>query len=295
MLISTIMKRKLFFGLALVLVAALFCYGCSRSDKSVLANVDEKDTITLGEFNDRITKLPQRYQDVINKNKKAFLDELITDVLLHNEARRKKLYNDKDVQAVIEEAKKKIMIARLLKDEVEDNIVVTESEVKSHYDLNRARFMVPEVLRASHILVNSEGEAREIRKELSGGGNFEDLARARSIDPTSASGGDIGYFAKGQFVPELEEACFKMEPGEISGIVKTQFGYHIIKVTERRPPGLKALNEVRGIVEQSLKRQKQKVLFNEYVARLKEKAKITINNDLLESIREEIPEESSKN
>ncbi|MBL7155547.1 MAG: peptidylprolyl isomerase [Candidatus Omnitrophica bacterium] len=261
--------------------------GCAgRSDKEVLARIDQKSTITLNDFNTRIAKLPKRYQDVINKNKRAFLNELVVDVLLHNEALNKKLDQDKDVESVFEEAKKKILIARLLKDEVEDKTSVREEEITRYYTHNKEKFETPEVRRASHILVKTKEDANDILVELSNGRNFEDLARARSVDPTSKTGGDIGYFAKGQLVPEIEDICFNMDVGEISGVVKTKFGYHIIKLTETKEPRIKELEEVRDSIEQSLRRIKKKEHFAEFVDGLKEKSKITINTDLLDSISE---------
>ena len=262
--------------------------GCSGpSDKDVLARIDRKHTITLAGFTERISKLPKRYQDVINKNKKEFLDEIIIDTLLYNEAVRKKLDRDDDVKKVIREAEKKILIARLLNDEVEEKIIVNEKDISAYYDANKEKFATPEALRASHILVKTEEEAGDILVELSNNRNFEDLARGRSMDPTSKIGGDIGYFTRHQLVPEIEEVCFNMQVGEISGIVKTKFGYHIIKLTERAPPRVKELAEVRDAIEETLKRLKKKVLFNEFVTALKEKAQITVNNNLLETISRE--------
>jgi parvulin-like peptidyl-prolyl isomerase len=93
--------------------------------------------------------------------------------------------------------------------------------------------MVGEV-RASHILVGSEQEANNLLSQLRGGKSFEDLARQHSQCPSGRNGGDLGFFGKGQMVPEFESAAFSMEPGQVSAPVKTQFGYHLIKVTGKR-------------------------------------------------------------
>ena len=191
-------------------------------------------------------------------------------------------------------AKKKIMIARLLQDEVGNKTSVSEEEIAEYYGGNQDQFTTPEVLRASHILVLKEDEAKNILVELSNGRNFEDLARSRSIDPSGKIGGDIGYFTRRQLVPEIEEVCFNMEPGEISGIVRTRFGYHIIKLTERKEPRVKDLSEVHDAIEQALARQKKKKLFTEFVSNLKEKSQITINRSLLDSISEKAPAETTK-
>ena len=187
----------------------------------------------------------------------------------------------------MKEAKKKILIARLLKDEVEDKVKVSEEEIENYYNANKEDFTMPEVLRASHILVKTEKEAKDILSELSKNGNFEDLARSRSVDPTSKIGGDIGYFTRNQLVPEIEEVCYEMQVGEVSGVVKTRFGYHVIMLTERNEPRIKELPEVHDAIEQILARLKKRTFFNEYVTALKEKSQITINSNLLESMSEE--------
>lgn len=283
---------------AYVLVGLVFLLalnsGCAkRNNEKVLATINKTEEITLGEFNEIISKLPLRYQDVVSKNKSAFLDELIVDRLLFNEAMTKKLDEEEDVRRLFKEAKKKIVMARLLKDEVEDKVVVDEAEMEDYYSANKDKFTTQESLRASHILVGTREEADGILAELSSGRNFEDLARARSIDPTSETGGDIGYFTRGQLVPEFEDACFDMKLGEVSGVVKTKFGYHIIKLTERSEPEVKELAEVRDSVEQALSRIKKKIRFNELVSRLKDNAQITVNANLIESISAgENPEEN---
>ena len=203
------------------------------------------------------------------------------------EAVNKKVDKKEDVKRLVNEARRKIMIVQLLRDEVNDQADVNDEEIQNYYNENKEKFTTPEVLRASHVLLKTEEEAKDILVGLSNGRNFEDLARARSIDPTSKIAGDIGYFTRNQLVPEVEEACFSMQPGEISGIVKSKFGYHIIKLTERKEPELKSFEEVKDVIKQSLGRHKNKVRFNELVETLREKSEIVINNDLLESISEE--------
>jgi len=277
--------RKTSYCIIGILGVVVCLAGCqARSNKEVLARIDDKYTITVGEFNERIELLPERYQELVNKNKKKFLDEFIIDTLLYNQAKEEKFQRDEDVKKLIEQAERKIMISRLLKDRVEDKATITEEEITNYYNANQDKFTMPEVRRASHILVKTDGEAREVLVELSNGRNFEDLARIRSVDPTAKSGGDIGYFTRNQLVPQVEEICFDMQVGEISDVVKTKFGYHIIKLTEKKEPHIKPLSEVHDIAMQSLLRLKKKKLFNEFVEELRERSQITINNDLLNRI-----------
>ncbi|MBL7158048.1 MAG: peptidylprolyl isomerase [Candidatus Omnitrophica bacterium] len=279
------MRNFKFLLTMLVLIPVIAGCGQQKEGK-ILASIDSRHHITLKDFNARIAKLPERYQAAVDQNKRQFLDELIVDRLLYDEALKKKLNRDKEVLEVVEEARKKILIARLLKEEVEDLITIDESEMEAFYNANRESFNVPEVLRASHILVKTEGEANEIVAELKKGADFEELARERSIDPTAKIGGDVGYFTENQLVPEFEEICFSLQPGELSEVVKTKFGYHVIMLTERKEPHVKDLSEVRDVVAQAIKRQKKTIRFNEYVERLKEESKITINDSLLETKEE---------
>jgi len=292
-MIITSMRHKSLTYIVTFLSLAMVLAGCGGGkNKEVLARIDDKYTVTLEDFQSRIEKLPPQYQDFINQNKKEFLDELVVDILLYNEAMKKNLAEDTDVKKVFEEAQKKILIARLLQDEVEKKITISDEDVSRYYAENKERFRTPESLRASHILVKSEAEANDVLAELKKGGNFEDLARERSVDPTAKEGGDIGYFTRRQLVPEFEEACFKMEVGETSGVVKTDFGYHIIKLTEKREPRVKEREEVQPAIEQALRRLKKKVVFNEFVEKLRERSRITINSELLTRIEEENPEQT---
>jgi peptidyl-prolyl cis-trans isomerase C len=274
----------------IIVATVVFLNGCSRkpSDKEPLASIDNKYIITIGDFNNHISKLPERYQSVIWKNKEDFLNELIVDTLLYNEAVKRRLNKEEEVREVIQRAEKKILIARLLQEQVEDNIVITEEEIDDFYSKNKNMFTTPEAFRASHILVKTKKEAEGITAKLSKGADFEALARTYSADQaTAAAGGDIGYFTRNQLVPEFEEACLDMKVGEISGVIKTDFGYHIIKLTEIKKPEAKKLSLVRNAVEESLRRLKKKVLFNEFVESLRGRSKISINDKALDKISAE--------
>jgi len=89
-------------------------------------------------------------------------------------------------------------------------------------------------VRASHILVDSEAKAAELKKQIEGGASFEDLAKKNSSCPSGKDGGDLGWFGKGMMVKEFEQSCFSMNPGQVSAPVKTQFGFHLIKLTEAK-------------------------------------------------------------
>ena len=146
--------------------------------------------------------------------------------------------------------------------------------------------MTPLMARASHILVKTESEARSIKSELDAGSDFEELARKKSLDNTAIRGGDLGYFQKGQFVAEFEKAAFDMKKGQISEPVQTQFGYHIIKITDRMEPSLRDLNSVRMLVRERIIGEKKSKAFKELVQKAKGSDVIQFNE---KNVAESIP------
>ena len=127
-----------------------------------------------------------------------------------------------------------------------------------------------EEVHARHILVETEDEAKAIVEQLKGGADFATLAKEKSKDPGAADGGDLGYFTKEQMVPEFAEVAFKMYPGQLSNPVKTQFGWHVIKVEDKRAKQAPEFEKVKDQIEAFLARKAQ----TEFVAKLRQTAKI---------------------
>jgi len=277
------MRKYIIINLILIIIlASAFFSGCfkTRQGDIVIASIGNYK-ITLSDFNERINNLPKRFQRIVLRRKNEYLQELISDTILYKEALNKGLDKDEETVKVIEEARRKILIARLLHDEIDENIEVTDEDVVDFYEKNKNSYLAPELYRVSHILVASRGGAETIITDISKGASFESLARERSIHPTSAEGGDIGFFPKGQLIPEFEKACEELKPGEVSGIVETKLGYHIIKLTDKRLPKQKPLNEVEAKIKYALRAAKRKKMFNELLEKLRKKTKISINQEAL--------------
>jgi len=291
------MTKKCFFLRLCVVGCFLLTFsGCGKAAEKnpVLASIG-KSKITMEDFNERIANLPAQYREIIRKRKKEYLDELVDNTLLYQEALRKKVSSEKDVKKVLEAARKKILVARLLKDEVDDVIVIENDEIVNFYYANQSKYLEPEVFRASHILVFSRKDAKEILEALRRGADFDETAKSKSMDPTAQNGGDIGYFAKGQLMPKFEEACEALEIGEVSTVVKTKLGYHLIKLTDRKEQELKPIDEVSGEIRHTLYVSKHKKLFNELIERLKGKTVISINEKILaESTADVAPRQAEK-
>jgi peptidyl-prolyl cis-trans isomerase C len=169
---------------------------------------------------------------------------------------------------------------------IASKITISDDEVKKFYEDNKARFAQDPEVRASHILIGVDAaagdadkkKAREkaeaLLKEIKGGKEFAELAKSNSTCPSSAQGGDLGFFKAGQMVPAFEQAAFALKPGEVSGVVETQFGYHIIKLTEKKEGKVTPLDEVKDKLRDYLKNQKVNKSIGEFVTELRKKATI---------------------
>jgi len=185
-----------------------------------------------------------------------------------------KAAQDKKI-ADTEEFKKRLAFAhdRLLMDSLlatEGKAAATDEAMKKFYEEAAKQMGTEQEVRARHILVETEDEAKAVKAELDKGADFAELAKKKSKDPGSADGGDLGFFTKDQMVPEFANVAFALEPGKISDPVKTQFGWHIIKVEEKRNRKAPDFDQVKAQIENYVTRKAQA----DYVAKLREAAKI---------------------
>lgn len=249
----------------------------------VVATIGDTE-IKVSDFKERIRNLPERYSDIAMEKKGQFLEELINDTLLYQEALRNNIDEDEQIREMLREARKKILITGLLKKKVSDKVEITEEDITEFYAQNKEKYMTPEVLKVSHILVPSREEAESIYTRLMRGEDFEQTARSRSVDPTAQRGGDIGYFPRGQLMPEFEAGFAGLEVGEISEPVKTKLGYHIIKLTDRREPQVMPLDKVRDDVRKRLFALKRREMFEQMLEKLRKDTDIKINENILEDL-----------
>ncbi|MBQ3181972.1 MAG: peptidylprolyl isomerase, partial [Clostridia bacterium] len=162
------------------------------------------------------------------------------------------------------------MLANFNVAKVFEKVDVEDEEIKTYYDENKAQFVRGESVAASHILVDSEEKANEILKVIeSGEVSFEDAAREHSSCPSGQNGGALGEFTKGQMVPEFDKAVFSMEVGELRGPVKTQFGFHIIKLTTKNESSEIAFDDVKDQIKNALIQEKRKKAYESKINQLK--------------------------
>lgn len=252
--------------------------GCAQKG-TVVATAGNK-VFTMKDIDERISKLPAEYQQIANQKKKEILDTMIVEYLLTGEAKRRGLNRDKEVIKLVEAANNKILIARLV-DVQTAKAFVTNDEISEFYQRNKEQFVAPEMWRASHIIVDTKADADRALQRIRSGESFEDVAKDMSKDATKEKGGDIGYFAKGQLLPEFEEACIALQVNEVSNPVKSPLGYHIIKLTEHSMQRELTIDEIKPRIEVELLAIKKKESFDKLISDLKQKSRVQIKEELL--------------
>jgi peptidyl-prolyl cis-trans isomerase C len=198
-------------------------------------------------------------------------------------AMQKMHLSEQDVRGQIRQG---MTIQKFVETKFVNQISIGEKETRAYYDGHQAMFKRPEEVRASHILIKLDSKADEktklaarqklegIQKELLGGADFGELAKKYSEGPSAAKGGDLGFFRRGQMVPPFEKVAFALKPGEVSDIVVTRFGYHLVKVTDKKPEKTLAYAEVKDSLSRFLKDQEVGKAIDAHVQDLKKVAKV---------------------
>lgn len=277
--------------LVILLSAAL----CACSQKQTDRKVEKGDvlakvgtvSISQGDFYNDLKSLPDYARQMFEgeTGKEKFLDEIVKKEILYQQALKEGLDKDPIFSKKVEDFKKLTLVSELLEKEIMAKAKVSDGDVKDYYSKHKQDFAATSQIKASHILVKTQAEAEKVLARLKKGEKFEAVAKEVSIDkPSAANGGELGYFSRGQMVPEFERAAVGLKAGEISNPVKTPFGFHIIKVTDKKIGPVIEFDKVRDIIFQRLSGEKQKQAFDNYLTELKKNVKVEINKDALAKI-----------
>jgi len=244
-------------------------------ENKVLAIVDGRE-VKESDYNSLMQNLGKNasfFQG--DDGRKKLVDELIMHELIYSDALENDIEKDEEFINVFYNMKKSLLqqygLSKLM-----SNITITDEEIAEYYEKNKSTYKTQEMVRASHILVDSEEKANEILEDITDGLKFEDAAAKYSSCPSKTSGGDLGQFSKGQMVPEFEKAAFSMRKGEISNPVKTQFGYHIIKLVDTISERDSSLDEVKEEIRKKCIISKQDKAYYNKKEELKQKYKVEI-------------------
>lgn len=244
------------------------------NENKVLAVVNGKE-ITEQDVQILLRSLDQQraMQFYSPEGQKRLLEELINQELFYVDAVETNLEEDEAFKAEVEMAKANILKQYALR-KLLNAVSVTEEEIVNYYNENKEMFKEPESARASHILVPTEEEINNIAKEIKEGLSFEDAAKKYSKCPSGSNGGDLGFFSAGKMVPEFEEAAFKMNINEVSEPIKTQFGYHLIKLVDKKDAGVSELDSIKSEIGQQLMSIKQNKLYVDKTNELRSKYEV---------------------
>ena len=249
--------------------------------------------ITLGEFN-KAWGVPDNKNKY--KTKEELLENMLKERILVQRAQEIGLEKDEKVSSqiktVIEQVRKEreekikintqqALVDEVIKVEIYDKVKLGEEEIAEYYKENKEDFIKDEEYHLRHILVETLEEAEAVLEKIRGGADFAELAKEKSIGPSGKQGGDLGFIARGITIKPFEDAAFVLKPGEISEVVKTQFGYHIIKLEEISPERQKTPEEAKVEIEFILLPEKQQQAFIKWLSSLNDEANVQIKEELL--------------
>ena len=230
----------------------------------------------------RFDQLPDEKKAEISQR---VIDGLISQELIYADAKKEGVLESteyKNELANVMERVKVQLASKVWEKRQFDKVKVNEKDIKAYYKANPEEFTEKSKVRASHILVKTEDEAKAIIKEIGSlkdgalNAKFAELAKAKSTGPSGPKGGDLGFFGQGQMVPAFNDAAFAMKKGEMTKTpVKSQFGYHVILVTDKQEAKNLSFEEVKGFIEQKLKVEAFKEQMQSKMDSLKKKATIT--------------------
>jgi peptidyl-prolyl cis-trans isomerase C len=258
------------FALAVVIATISMNFANAQGTDPVLARVDgveiRQSDLAVAEADIGQSLPPQAQGDA---RRDALLSYLIDVTLIARAGEAKKIDQSPNFPRKLAYARNKVLMETFL--EQESKAAVSEKEMRKLYDESVTKAGAEQEVHARHILVDSEDKAKEIITQLKGGADFAKLAKENSKDPGASDGGDLGYFSKDQMVPDFAEAAFKLDKGKISEApVKTQFGFHVIKIEDKREKKPPTYDQVKDQIQSFVMRKAQA----EMVMKLREGAKI---------------------
>jgi len=247
--------------------------------------------LTSGQIMRELERLPppSRTYLAVPERKRQFVDNLIMNDLLFDEGRQAGYDRDPEIERQVEDLRKRLVVQRVMR-QYQAPPTVTDEQVKAYYDANPDIYSTTQI-HASHILVKDEETAKQIRDELRAHPEkFADLAKEKSIDTTTAQkGGDLGTFGQGRMVPDFERAAFSLKAGQVSDVVKTQYGYHIIMVTERKEGERKPFDQVKEQIRAMLRNKALQDQVQSHYDALKKSADVKLNDEALARVNPPAP------
>lgn len=247
--------KYFFTGLAVTALSMTLCLpALAGADDKVLARIGN-ETVTEADLQQMAEAVPEKFRHLYltPEGRKKSLDYVINIYVLAAQAKKDGMDKSRDVQRLLDFTTKDLL-ARLYLDKSSKKIAEpTDEEAKAYFEKNKAQYGTPESVHLRHILVKSQKEAEQVLKTLKKGEKFEGLAAKVSICPSKGQGGDLGWVPKGTLLEEVEKVAFSMEKGQITGPVKSKFGYHVLFLEDKRPPQQSTYDQVKDYIVEQLR------------------------------------------
>ncbi len=240
-------------------------------------------TVTADEVRKQLEQMAPPARTYLSSldRKRSFVENMIMNDLMYAEGSKLGYDTDPEVQRQVQNLQKRLVVQKIMA-KYQALPTISDEDVRKYYDDNTALYSTAQI-HASHILVKDESTAKEILAEVKAHPEkFADIAREKSIDTVTAQkGGDLGTFAQGRMVPDFERAAFALQPGQISDVVATQYGYHIIMVTERQEGERRPFDQVKEQIRATLRNKLLQDRVRAHFDELKKDAEVKIDDDAL--------------
>lgn len=249
------------------------------------------DVLTEDELIAELVRLPARSRSVMNEDgRRRFVENYVLNELIFAEGIARGFLDDPEIQRQVDDLRKRLVVQKVVR-ELQDLPEISDAEVRAEYDANLDRYSTT-TIRTRHILVKDAATAKDLReKAIAKPESFADLAKEHSIDKASSrKGGDLGFFGHGRMVPEFEAVAFALKtPGEISEIVQTQYGFHVIQLEERRDGEPKPFDQVKEQIRSVMRNARLRERTEKYYEDLKKKAAVQIDDAAVARAAEKVP------
>lgn len=256
------------------------------SPSRVVARVGDR-VLTVGEIQQEFARIPPQFSSYFDQGerKEQHVQNLVDKLLFARKAREQGALQKEEIKRKIDSYIEMVLYSEFLRS-ITESLQVSPEEIRQYYEANRETFSTPERVRARHILVKTEEEAKKVKAELDAGAAWDELAKNYSTDKrTALRGGDLGFFRRGDLPEkEVETAAFGMAAGSVSAPVKSRLGWHIIRLEEKKPREIQPLGSVENSIQNRLLNQKRKDRIEQVRTELFKEYGAEFNRDLVRDI-----------
>ncbi|MCE5312611.1 MAG: peptidylprolyl isomerase [Nitrospiraceae bacterium] len=279
-----------------LVVSGLFLVSCGKQPDQAKPAAASGDylvkindlTVSKADLDKELKKMPEEVKQAMMKNAQTytkFLEDYASKEALGLEAKSKKIEEDPDFISKMDYMKKMTAIQLLLEKEIAKEIKISDKDIQDYYNKNKGQFAAPPTFKVSHIQVKTQAEADKVKDRLKKGEDFAKIAKEVSEDKESAkNGGELGMIEPGKLPAELDQVMTKMKKGEVSAPIKSKYGFHILKVNDVKQSAGLDINAIKEDLRNVLMQEKQQEIFNKYIADIRKKYKIEINNAQVEKV-----------